>query len=114
MRKLSVMAPGSIVDAAWLEEELVGGLYGVCLGGVFFGESMFARAPDASKAAFVTLVEQLHAWGVRLVDCQVYTDHLARFGATEWPRRVYLAALRRALRQPTRAGRWSFVGEAPT
>ncbi len=93
---------------AWRGEELVGGLYGVCQGGAFFGESMFAKAPDASKAAFVALVEQLGRWSIGLIDCQVYTAHLARFGATEWPRRLYLAELRRALRKPTRRGRWSF------
>jgi leucyl/phenylalanyl-tRNA--protein transferase len=93
---------------AWQEDALVGGLYGVSLGGAFFGESMFAKAPDASKAAFVRLVEQLKAWGIGLVDSQVHTEHLARFGAQEWPRRAYLRALRAALRQPTRAGRWSF------
>ena len=99
---------------AWRDDALVGGLYGVCLGGAFFGESMFAIEPDASKAAFVALVEQLAAWGVGLIDCQVYTEHLARFGATEWPRRIYLAALRRALRQPTRPGPWSFDPPMPT
>jgi leucyl/phenylalanyl-tRNA--protein transferase len=93
---------------AWQGSALVGGLYGVCLGGAFFGESMFAKVPDASKAAFVALVEHLAAWDIGLIDCQVYTEHLARFGATEWPRRVYLAELRRALRKPTRTGRWSF------
>lgn len=93
---------------AWREGRLAGGLYGVSLGAAFFGESMFARGPDASKVAFVTLVEQLRRWDIQLVDCQVYTDHLARFGAQEWPRRQYLAALRKALARPTRQGRWSF------
>ena len=97
---------------AWRGRLLAGGLYGVSLGGAFFGESMFARAPDASKAAFVTLVEQLRAWGINLIDCQVYTEHLARFGAVEWPRSQYLRALRNALKQPTRVGRWSF-GQLP-
>ena len=87
---------------------LVGGLYGVSVGAAFFGESMFARVADASKVAFVALVEQLSRWGIRLVDCQVYTRHLARFGATEWPRRDFLGALREALRQPTRVGPWRF------
>ncbi len=91
---------------AWRDGTLVGGLYGVSLGAAFFGESMFARAADASKAAFVTFVERLRAWEIDLVDCQVYTDHLARFGATEWPRKQYLAALRRALERPTRPGPW--------
>lgn len=91
---------------AWRGDELVGGLYGVSLGAAFFGESMFARAPDASKAAFVTLVEQLVSWQIDLVDCQVYTEHLARFGAEEWPREQYLRALRAALLRPTRRGPW--------
>ncbi len=93
---------------SWKDGELVGGLYGVSLGGAFFGESMFALAPDASKIAFVALVEQLRRWGIDLIDSQVYTEHLARFGAEEWPRRDYLAALRQALRRSNRLGRWSF------
>ncbi len=93
---------------ARLDGALVGGLYGVSLGSVFFGESMFARAPEASKLAFVTLVEQLRTWGITLIDCQVHTDHLARFGATEWPRAQYMAALQRAVARPTRLGPWSF------
>jgi leucyl/phenylalanyl-tRNA--protein transferase len=93
-----------------LGDELVGGLYGVSLGAAFFGESMFARAADASKVAFVTLVEQLHRWGFALVDCQVHTDHLERFGAECWPRERYLSALRVALTRPTRAGSWRFDG----
>jgi leucyl/phenylalanyl-tRNA--protein transferase len=96
---------------AWSGDRLVGGLYGVGLGAAFFGESMFALAPDASKVAFVTLVEQLRRWGISLVDCQVHTDHLARFGAREWPRDDYLAALRGALRQPTRASKWDWETE---
>jgi leucyl/phenylalanyl-tRNA--protein transferase len=91
--------------------ELVGGVYGVCLGGVYFGESMFAEAPDASKVAFAALCEQLHRWGVGLVDCQVYTDHLARFGAEEWPRERYLEELRRLVTRPTRHGPWRFDPE---
>ena len=93
---------------AWQESRLVGGLYGVSLGGAFFGESMFALAPDASKVAFVRLMEQLAVWGIGLVDCQVYTDHLARFGAVEWPRKRYLSALKKALATPTRTGSWAF------
>lgn len=93
---------------AWKDGRLVGGLYGVSLGAAFFGESMFARAPDASKIAFVALVSQLVRWKITLVDCQVYTDHLARFGASEWPRRRFLAALAKALEPQTRPGPWSF------
>ncbi len=92
---------------AWLDGELVGGLYGISLGAAFFGESMFARANDASKVALARLCEQLVRWNVKLVDCQVRTEHLARLGAEEWPRARYLAALRRALDAPTRAGPWS-------
>lgn len=91
---------------AWSGERLVGGLYGVSLGAAFFGESMFAHSPDASKVAFVTLAAQLARWKIGLIDCQVHTEHLARFGAEEWPRSRYLAALARALREPTREGPW--------
>ncbi len=87
-------------------DELVGGLYGVSIGGAYFGESMFSRASDASKVAFVALVRQLAAWDITLVDCQIETDHLTRFGATSWPRERYLATLRDAVRRPTRQGRW--------
>ena len=93
---------------AWNGRTLVGGLYGLSLGAAFFGESMFSLEPDASKVAFVALVEQLRRWGLRLVDCQVYTPHLASFGAREWPRRDFLAALRAALDRPTRLGPWRF------
>lgn len=95
---------------AWQGRELVGGVYGVSLGAAFFGESMFARAPDASKVAFVRLVEQLARWEMKLIDCQVHTEHLARFGAREWPRARYLRALREALQAPTRRGPWAFDG----
>ena len=93
---------------AWKGKTLRGGLYGVSLGGAFFGESMFARGPDASKIAFVALAEQLIEWGITLIDSQVYTQHLERFGAEEWPRERYLAALRDAMAKPTRKGRWAF------
>jgi leucyl/phenylalanyl-tRNA--protein transferase len=93
---------------AWRGSELVGGLYGLSLGAAFFGESMFSREADASKVAFVALVEQLRRWSIPLVDCQVYTAHLASLGAREWPRREFLAALRVALERPTRLGPWRF------
>lgn len=67
----------------WFEGALVGGLYGVALGQVFFGESMFHRKTDASKVGFVTLVEQLRNWGYQLIDCQVHTEHLVSLGAEE-------------------------------
>jgi leucyl/phenylalanyl-tRNA---protein transferase len=93
---------------AWQGGTLVGGLYGVSLGSAFFGESMFAREPDASKVAFVGCVRQLDRWGVGLIDCQVHTEHLERFGAYEVPRMQYLEMLHTALDQPTRRGRWVF------
>ena len=92
---------------AWRGGELVGGLYGVSLGSVFYGESMFADAPNASKVCFATLLGNLVHWGFALVDCQAYTEHLAAFGAEDWPRSRFLATLREALSVPTRAGRWT-------
>jgi leucyl/phenylalanyl-tRNA--protein transferase len=93
---------------SWRDGKLLGGLYGVSLGSVFYGESMFARGPDASKVAFASLVEQLIAWGFTLIDCQQQTEHLARFGAEAWPRKKFLSALAHGLHAPTRQGRWSF------
>jgi len=93
---------------AWDGDELVGGLYGVSLGSIFFGESMFARASDASKIALVALVAQLRRWNFELLDSQVHTDHLARFGTREIPRREYLRRLRSCLRVPTREGAWAW------
>lgn len=79
----------------WFDGRLAGGLYGVAVGGVFVGESMFARRADASKIALATLVRQLRRWGFELFDAQVYTDHADRLGFREWPRRSYLDALDR-------------------
>ena len=92
----------------WIDGALAGGLYGVSLGRMFFGESMFARAPDASKIAFATLLGNLARWDFALVDCQVYTEHLDRFGAVDIPRRDFLKTLRAAIASPTRQGRWTF------
>ena len=94
---------------AWDEKVLVGGLYGISLGAAFFGESMFATAPDASKIAFVRLARQLEKWGIELIDCQVQTDHLEKFGALAWTRPRYLRVLATALEQPTRKGNWEFA-----
>ncbi len=98
---------------AWEGRELAGGLYGVSLGSAFFGESMFADRPDASKVAFVRAVEWLHSQKVNLVDCQVRTEHLLRFGARETPRSAFLRRLAAALRHPTLRGRWSLEGAEP-
>jgi len=78
---------------AWRGEELVGGLYGLAVGRVFFGESMFHRESNASKAAFTYAVGCLEAWEYQLIDCQVYTDHLASLGAEEIPRDEFIALL---------------------
>jgi len=82
---------------AWLDGDLVGGLYGVHLGGAFFGESMFHRVTDASKVALVALVDRLTRHGFRLLDVQWTTPHLERFGAISVSRREYLRRLRQAL-----------------
>jgi leucyl/phenylalanyl-tRNA--protein transferase len=78
---------------AWQADRLAGGLYGVALGGAFFGESMFHRVTDASKVALVALVDRLRARGYGLLDTQWTTDHLRQFGAIEIPRRRYLKLL---------------------
>lgn len=77
----------------WQNQQLVGGLYGLALGGVFFGESMFSLVSDASKVALVKLCEHLEDQGFSLIDCQVYTDHLASLGAREISRELFLQAL---------------------
>jgi leucyl/phenylalanyl-tRNA---protein transferase len=82
---------------SWLDGELVGGLYGVHLGAVFFGESMFSRVTDASKVALVHLVARLRQGGFTLLDTQFVTEHLQRFGAIEIPRREYHSRLQAAL-----------------
>lgn len=79
----------------WQDNELVGGLYGVDLGGVFCGESMFSKVSGASKAGFVWWVNQLQQQGCKLIDCQVYTDYLASFGASEIPRETFLDELKK-------------------
>ena len=91
---------------AWQDGVLVGGLYGVSLGSIFYGESMFAAAPDASKVAFVTLVAQLERWGFSLIDCQQKTEHLMRFGAVMWRRKRFSEAIAAGVQQPTRKGPW--------
>ena len=87
---------------AWLDGKLVGGLYGVALGGAFFGESMFSTATDASKVALVHLVARLRLGGFTLLDTQFITSHLARFGAVEIPRGEYHRRLAIAVELPAR------------
>ncbi len=81
----------------WRDDELVGGLYGVAMGGAFFGESMVSRARDASKIALVHLVARLISGGFQLLDCQFKTEHLTQFGVTEIPKADYLLRLEKAL-----------------
>ncbi|MFC4930117.1 leucyl/phenylalanyl-tRNA--protein transferase [Massilia sp. GCM10023247] len=92
----------------WLDGELVGGAYGVCIGRMFYGESMFARVSDASKVALAYLVAFLRAQGVQMVDCQQETGHLASLGAAPIPRSLFLKHLRAAIREPAIAS-WQVV-----
>lgn len=91
----------------WEDEELVGGLYGIAVGAVFCGESMFASTDNASKYGFVKLVQWLGTRGYHFIDCQLYTAHLARFGAGEISRESFLERLERAVKEPTDSGSWS-------
>jgi leucyl/phenylalanyl-tRNA--protein transferase len=90
----------------WFEGELAGGIYGVSLGKVFFGESMFHYKTDASKVALASLVEKLKTWDFEFIDAQMATDHMISLGAKEIPRRMFLNRLRSALRHPTKRGSW--------
>ncbi len=92
---------------AWREGRLVGGLYGVAIGRMFFGESMFADETDASKVAFVHLVAMLRARGYPLVDCQQETEHLASFGARPIPRREFAERLAALIHSPAPGGIWA-------
>ncbi len=96
---------------SWQDGELSGGLYGVVMGRVFFGESMFAQRTDASKVAFVRLVQLLQRWQFALIDCQVTTAHLKRFGAREISRKEFLEHLATATREATTRGSWSHFFE---
>ncbi len=91
---------------AWYEGELVGGLYGVAFGQVFFGESMFSRMDDASKVCLVHLARLLLQWGYRLIDCQVYSQHLERLGAVRIPRTEFLSLLRDWCSVPAGSAAW--------
>ncbi|HFC54266.1 MAG TPA: leucyl/phenylalanyl-tRNA--protein transferase [Gammaproteobacteria bacterium] len=90
----------------WSGGDVVGGLYGLAIGQVFFGESMFTRQRDASKVALVHLVERLRGWGYGLIDCQVVTAHLTSLGAVAIPRSRFISLLARLCDRPGREGRW--------
>ncbi|MBN2050974.1 MAG: leucyl/phenylalanyl-tRNA--protein transferase [Spirochaetales bacterium] len=93
----------------WQDTTLVGGLYGLSLGGMFFGESMFSRATNASKAAFIVLARLLEAEGFDCLDCQLPTSHLASLGAEVIPRKEYLAFLKGSLNRKNITGSWDFL-----
>ncbi len=95
---------------AWHGERLVGGLYGVAIGRVFFGESMFSRMDDASKVAFVHLVRKLMEWQFGLIDCQMRTELLASFGARDIPRETFSRTVEELVHYPDRPGPWTFDG----
>lgn len=92
----------------WHTDQLVGGLYGVALGQVFFGESMFTRVTDASKVAFAHLVRQLIRWNFELIDCQVHTSHLASLGAAAMDRASFTRQLDKLATSPTHSLPWQF------
>lgn len=93
---------------AWQGDSLVGGLYGVAVGRMFFGESMFTRVSDASKVALVSLARQLERWQMPLIDCQMSTSHLASLGAREIPRAGFVGEVRYLVQQPPVAAPWRF------
>jgi len=91
----------------WLNGKLVGGLYGIAIGNVFFGESMFSRVTDASKVAFVFLVRQLQRWQFGVIDCQIQSAHLDQFGAELIPRSEFTTLLNQFCNQTERSGMWT-------
>ena len=93
----------------WMENQLVGGIYGVSLGRCFFGESMFSKVSNASKAGLITLANQLKTLEFSFIDCQVYTEHLASLGAREISRHRFLQALQKDLEATTLKGNWQNV-----
>jgi leucyl/phenylalanyl-tRNA--protein transferase len=96
----------------WMEGELVGGLYGVAQGKMFFGESMFSRTTDASKVAFVHLVRHLERRGFKMIDCQMKTAHLASFGAREMSREEFSLKLKELVNYPERVDKWCLDNES--
>ncbi len=92
----------------WRNNRLVGGLYGISIGQVFFGESMFSRESDASKLAFCFLVTQLKNWDYKLIDCQVYSEHLGTLGARIIPREVFILLLAKHCVRNQKIGPWKF------
>ncbi|MDD2700039.1 MAG: leucyl/phenylalanyl-tRNA--protein transferase [Sideroxydans sp.] len=92
----------------WMDDELVGGLYGVSIGKMFYGESMFSRRSDASKIALAHLCAQLQRWDFGMIDCQMNTAHLASLGAREIPRQTFIDEIARLTALPMQAASWQF------
>jgi leucyl/phenylalanyl-tRNA---protein transferase len=95
----------------WIDGELMGGLYGIAQGKIFFGESMFSHVSDASKIAFVHLVKQLDRWGFHMIDCQMKTAHLASLGGREISRKEFSQKLKELVNYPERVQKWYFDHE---
>lgn len=115
-RALNVRGVAHSVEV-WEQGELVGGLYGVAIGEVFFGESMFTRRDNASKVALVALCQRLSRWGFGMIDCQVLTEHLLRMGADEMPREQFITLLTQWRDRPGAPRSWDDGGmilPAPT
>jgi leucyl/phenylalanyl-tRNA--protein transferase len=110
--KLHALGDAHSVEV-WRNGDLIGGLYGVALGRMFFGESMFSRERDASKIGLVWLARQLHAWHFPLLDGQVGSDHLYRMGAIDLPRSKFLKIVREAVQLRGHPGPWRFDIEVP-
>jgi leucyl/phenylalanyl-tRNA--protein transferase len=92
----------------WDKQQLIGGLYGINIGKLFFGESMFSRAPNASKVAFVALARQCEAWGFPLIDCQIPNPHLSSLGATEINREAFQQVLHCYAAKEQSLEKWTF------
>jgi leucyl/phenylalanyl-tRNA--protein transferase len=95
----------------WMNGSLVGGLYGIAIGRMFYGESMFSHATDASKIAIAHLAAQLQRWGYGMIDCQMNTSHLASLGAREIPRAEFMHRLRELIHYPNTPQKWQFDHE---
>lgn len=93
---------------SWVDEQLVGGLYGLSLGGAFFGESMFSLTSDASKVVLVCIVRQLQRWQFDLIDAQISSDHLSSLGATDIRRDRFVSLLNKSLEKDSLVGPWQF------
>lgn len=96
----------------WQDGQLVGGIYGVAIGKMFFGESMFSFKTNASKIVLVALAQQLRQWGYPLIDCQVYSEHLSRLGAVTMPREQFIQQVRNLCSRPGQFGSWQTLASS--